>query len=204
MILSDEEIRMAVESGEIGIDPMPDFDKQLQPSSLDLTLGSTFSVFKSPTAKVKDIEEVMDGSIKKRMQPHFIDTRETDVGSLMKVHEDFPYVNIKPGSFVLAHTVERVKIPANLVGVVDGRSSFGRLGVMIHVTAGYIDPGFEGQITLELKNVGPAVVRLHVGERVCQIRFHRMSKPALKPYAGKYQGDKGAVASRIDRDHRED
>jgi dCTP deaminase len=202
MILSDEEIRLAVESGEIGIDPLPDYGTQLQPSSLDLTLGSTFSVFKNPTAKVNNLEEVMDGSIKRRLQPHFIDTRETDVGSVMEVHRDFPYLNIKPGSFVLAHTVERVRIPNNLVGVVDGRSSFGRLGVMVHVTAGYIDPGFEGQITLELKNVGPAVVRLHVGDRVCQIRFHRMSKPALNPYSGKYQGDEGAVASRINRDNK--
>jgi len=102
---------------------------------------------------------------------------------------------------VLAHTVERVKIPTNLVAVVDGRSSLGRLGIMVHVTAGYIDPGFEGQITLELLNVGTLGVELFAGDRVCQIRFHRMSAPARKPYAGKYQGDSGAVASRIEKDH---
>jgi dCTP deaminase len=121
----------------------------------------------------------------------------------METKTDFPYVNIRPGSFVLAHTAEHVRIPDDLVAVVDGRSSFGRLGIMVHVTAGYIDPGFEGQITLELKNVGPAVVRLYVGDRVCQIRFHRMTGPATKPYSGKYQGNRGAVSSRVNRDFGE-
>lgn len=180
MILSDREIQWYLIEDQLGISPRPG-DDQWQPSSVDLRLGSRFTKYQAVAKRVVSTREgVPDDQIK---------TIERDS------------ITLYPGDFMLAHTVERVKIPANLVGVVDGRSSLGRLGIMVHVTAGYIDPGFEGQITLELFNVGSLGVTLHSGDRVCQIRFHKMSSPAKKPYAGKYQGDTGAVASRIERDH---
>ena len=158
----------------------PDFETQLQPASLDLRLGDRFTRFS------EDLTDV-------------IDTRSTDVAALMGTWSGDSVV-VGLGGFVLAHTRERVKIPNDIVAVVDGRSSLGRLGLMVHVTAGYIDPGFEGQITLELHNVGGHPVRLYAGDRVCQLRFHRMAKTADRPYRGKYQGDSGAVASRIEKD----
>ena len=181
MILSDAEIQWWLVEELMGISPRPEED-QWQPSSVDLRLGNKFTKYRAADKRVVSTRE--------GVPPDQINTIEAD--SLI----------LYPGDFVLAHTVERVRIPPSLVAVVDGRSSLGRLGVMVHVTAGYIDPGFEGQITLELFNVGSLGVELFAGDRVCQIRFHKMSSPAKKPYAGKYQGDTGAVASRIERDHR--
>ena len=185
MILSDGEIRDAIETGRIGIDPAPDFESQLQPASLDLRLGPLFTSF----------------TPKEHGEIRVLDTRHTDVGKLMEA-EALDSKVIVAGGFVLAHTRERVKIPNDLVAVVDGRSSLGRLGLMVHVTAGYIDCGFEGQITLELHNVGEFPIRVYAGDRICQLRFHRMAVVATKPYNGKYQGDTGAVASRINMDER--
>lgn len=184
-ILSDGEISIAMADGTLIIEPDPDLETQLQPSSLDLRLGDRFTRFKP----------------EEHGEERVIDMRHTDVSKLMTTHVGDTVV-LGPGGFVLAHTRERVKIPNDLVAVVDGRSSLGRMGLMVHVTAGYIDPGFEGQITLELHNVGEAPIRLYAGDRVCQLRFHRMAKPAVSPYAGKYQGDTGAVASRIHKDER--
>ena len=182
-ILCDSEIQRDIESGRIGIRPAPDFETQLQPASLDLRLGNRFTRFlpKCP------------GNL------GVIDTKYADVAKMMKT-STAEAVEVISGGFVLAHTREYVRIPSDIVAVVDGRSSLGRLGLMVHVTAGYIDPGFEGQITLELHNVGPHAIRLYSGERVCQLRFHRMAKTADRPYRGKYQGDSGAVASRLHQD----
>jgi dCTP deaminase len=174
-ILSDGEIHWYRSEGLLGIDPEPG-PSQLQPASIDLRLGGRFREF--------------------HVGQH-ITTRD---GPKMHGWTEPSSLVLKSGAFVLAHTVEAVKIPHDLVGVVDGRSSLGRLGIMVHITAGYIDPGFEGQITLEMHNVSPNHVELFVGSRVCQIRFHRMANKAKKPYAGKYQGDKGAVASRVSQD----
>lgn len=186
-ILSDGEIAAMLATGKLVITPEPELAIQLQPASLDLRLGNRFSFFRD--------DVVFHG------WPAVIDPRETDVSTMMETIESSQF-GIHPGAFALGHTMERVKIPDDLVGVVDGRSSLGRLGVGVHVTAGYIDPGFEGQITLELHNVGVYPVVLHAGDRICQLRFHRMDKAAVSPYAGKYQGDTGAVASRIIEDSK--
>jgi dCTP deaminase len=186
MILSDGEILAALKDGSLGIDPMPT-KEQIQPASVDLRLGNQFSSFNET------------------MAPYSVDTRNGEivghdglnVSRVMTTREVVKTFNLGPNDFVLGHTVERVRVPSGLVGVVDGRSSLGRLGVMVHITAGYIDPGFEGQITLELYNVSPLSVFLYPGDRICQIRFHRMGKSSLNPYRGRYQGDSGAVASRI-------
>ncbi len=183
-ILSDGEIAEELASKRLIVEPMPELTEQLQPASLDLRLGTKFSWFPN------------DGPIR-------IDTKDGVPPGAMKTTEA-PYLDLWPSQFVLAHTVERVTIPDDLVGVVDGRSSLGRLGVMVHITAGYIDPGFSGQITLEMHNVGTAGIRLHAGNRVCQIRFHRMARASAQPYRGKYQGDMGAVSSRIEKDEGAD
>jgi dCTP deaminase len=106
-----------------------------------------------------------------------------------------------PGEFALGTTEERVKMPADLVGVVDGRSSIGRLAVVVHATAGFIDPGFEGQITLELSNIGSIPVKLYPGMRIAQISLHEMSSPAERPYGAargsQYNNQSGPQPSRI-------
>ena len=177
-ILSDGEIAWYRSEGLLGIDPVPG-DDQLQPASVDLRLGPQFREY------------------------HVGKTISSREGAKMSEWTS-DSVLVKPGAFLLAHTMERVRIPADLVGVVDGRSSYGRLGIMVHITAGYIDPGFDGQITLEVHNVSPNWVRLFVGDRVCQIRFHRMMQAAKRPYAGKYQGDTGAVTSRSYQDRKQE
>nr|WP_269744692.1 dCTP deaminase [Plesiocystis pacifica] len=107
-------------------------------------------------------------------------------------------------AFALGTTLERVRVPADLVARVEGRSSIGRLAVVVHATAGFIDPGFEGQITLELSNLGRCAVKLYPGMRISQIVFHEMKSPAERPYGAargsKYQGQEGPVASRIGKD----
>jgi dCTP deaminase len=112
---------------------------------------------------------------------------------------------LHPGEFVLGTTLERVRIPPDLVAKVEGRSSLGRLAVVVHATAGFVDPGFEGHITLELSNLGRVPVALHPGTRISQIALHQMTSPAARPYGSpgrgsKYQGQRGPVASRIDHD----
>lgn len=189
-ILSDGEIARALAEGSLVIKPAPDLSVQLQPASVDLRLGNLFTRYKS-------ISHENHGGT----QVNVVDVRHSDVGAMMETIEQ-GIVEIPSGAFILGHTHERVEIPNNIVAVVDGRSSLGRLGIMVHVTAGYIDPGFSGQITLELHNVSSRTVRLYAGDRVCQLRFHRMAEASTSPYSGKYQGDHGAVASRIKKDER--
>lgn len=115
--------------------------------------------------------------------------------------EDESYF-LKPHEFILASTLERVKIPIDLVGHVDGRSSIGRLGVMVHITAGYIDSGFEGNITLELFNASEQEFELRYGDSICQIIFEQLTSPCARPYGSaglgsKYQGSNGTVESRL-------
>lgn len=110
-------------------------------------------------------------------------------------------VTLDPGDFVLAHTLESVKIPPSHSAMADGKSTFARLGLLVHATAGWIDPGFEGQITLEMKNLSHNRLALVVGEYICQLIFYRMSSPALRPYGhpelrSHYQGQRGATAAK--------
>lgn len=113
---------------------------------------------------------------------------------------------IHPGEFALATTYEAVKLPDDLVARVEGRSSMGRLGITMHVTAGYIDPGFQGKITLEISNIGKMPVALYTGQRVCQIVFETMTSPSLRPYGhperdSKYMGQDRPVTSKIKQDY---
>lgn len=182
-ILSDGELREAIVRGEIAFDPPIDMDTQLQPASVDLRLGSSFARFVPPWSRHTAI---VPG--------------ETDIDALMEQMEAERHV-FGPREFWLASTLERVYVGTSLVARVEGRSSFGRLGLTVHSTAGFVDPGFDGQITLEMTNEGVYPIVLHAGMRVCQLVFERLGKEAEQPYGvkegAKYQGQIGATASRL-------
>ncbi len=189
-ILSDSDIKKHIEKGLILIDPLEDPERQIQPSSVDLRIGSEFKGFRiirKPCIDPKD-----ESDIESYMESFHITDKE-------------PFI-IHPGEFALATTFERVKLPDNLVARVEGRSSMGRLGITMHVTAGYIDPGFCGKITLEISNIGKMPVALYPGQRVCQIVFETMTSPAEKPYGhpdrdSKYMGQTRPESSRIKHDY---
>ncbi|WP_299523352.1 dCTP deaminase [uncultured Methanobrevibacter sp.] len=135
----------------------------------------------------------------KRVQPASVDLRlgvelKRINGETIQFNEE-GYL-LKPGEFILGSTIEYLTIPDDIVARVEGRSSIGRLGVMVHITAGYIDPGFEGNITLELFNCSDKPFKLCYGDCLCQIVFETLSSPCECPYNGKYQGDTGVVCSR--------
>lgn len=192
MILSDRDIDLELASGRLVIDPIGDPEIQIQPASVDLRLATDFIIFRAAGTSAYIHPSELDMSKV---------TERIDTGGN-------PFI-LHPGQFVLASTMEWVKLPADLVGRVDGRSSLGRLGVLMHATAGFIDPGFEGKITLELSNVNQMPVVLKPGMRVCQISFDRMSSPAARPYGiargSKYQSQSGVQVSLISQDfpHRD-
>ncbi len=188
-ILSDKDLRKYLDEGKIVIDPIID-EEQIQPSSIDMRLGDEFKVFKvisKPYIDPKDPEDIAS----------YMES--------MVVEENDAFI-IHPNEFALATTYEYVKVPEDLVARVEGRSSMGRLGVTMHVTAGFIDPGFEGKITLEISNIGSMPVALYPGQRVCQIVFETMTSPAERPYGhpdrkSKYMGQKSPESSRIKHDY---
>ncbi|MFA4946327.1 MAG: dCTP deaminase [Candidatus Micrarchaeia archaeon] len=170
MFLSDRSIREALESGRIEIEPL-DW-KCIQPSSVDLHLSSEFRVFKN-------------------MHNAFIDPRDKnrDYTELVKIAEGEPFV-LHPHEFVLGCLVERVRLPADLFGLLGGKSSLGRLGIIIHATAGKVDPGWNGRLTLELSNVGKIPVALYPGMGIAQLSFGELTTPADKAYGHKELGSK--------------
>ena len=188
MILSDTDILARLRDGDLVIEPLADVDRQVQPASVDLRLGSEFLEFRRtniPCIHPDDAGEVDDY------------VRESHVPD----GEEFV---LHPGDFVLGTTRERVEIPPDLVAHVEGRSSLGRLAVVVHATAGLADPGYEGQITLELSNLGNAPVALTPGMRISQLTFTQLTSPADRPYGAdrdsKYQNQSGPQASRIGDD----
>ncbi|CDG65419.1 MAG: dCTP deaminase [Methanobacterium sp.] len=189
-ILSDRDIIKYLDEGKITIDPLEDPSRQIQPSSVDLRIGNEFKGFRI---------------IRK---PCIDPLDKSDLDSYMEsfhIKQGEPFI-IHPGEFALATTYETVKLPDDLVARVEGRSSMGRLGITMHVTAGYIDPGFEGKITLEISNIGKMPVALYTGQRVCQIVFETMTTPSLRPYGhperdSKYMGQDKPVTSKIKQDY---
>ena len=193
MILSDREIQELVEEKKAVYTeegPELDMDIQLGPSSFDLRLGYSFGVLN--TRKVEMVDT-------KKMEKYRKFIREEE-------HTPEEGVIIHPGEFILGSTLENVRIPEEIVGRVEGRSSYGRLGIIIHATAGFIDPGFEGQITLEIQNLGNAPVKIYPEDRICQIVFERMGSEAETPYGNKkdskYMGQKGATFSKLEKEKR--
>jgi len=191
-ILSDKEIRELVENKNAVYSEKEelDLDLQLGPSSLDLRLGYEFGILNTRKLELIDTKnmEKYDNYIKSER------------------HNAEEGVVIHPGEFILGSTLETVNIPDNIVARVEGRSSYGRLGIIVHATAGYIDPGFEGDITLEIQNLGNAPVKMYPEDRVCQVVFETMTSKAEKPYGDKkdtkYMGQTGATGSRLNREKR--
>ena len=184
MILSDHTIREEIKAGRIVLDP---FDEgMVQPASVDVRLDHYFRVFLNHTMPVIDVKQNLEELTR---------LAEIDVSD-----PDRTFV-LHPGEFVLGSTFERVALPDDTVARIEGKSSLGRLGLLIHSTAGFIDPGFDGHITLELSNVASLPITLYPGMKIGQISFLRMTTPADVPYGtgelkSKYQGQRGPTPSR--------
>src|SRR5262245_47474499 len=170
MILSDVSLREAIADGRIGIDP---FDEDLiQPSSIDVRVDSLFRVFRNHTAPVVDVKRDM-----------------RDLTELVEIPGDGVFL-LHPGEFALGSTRERFRVPDDLVARIEGKSSLGRLGLLIHSTAGFVDPGWNGHITLELANVASLPITIYPGMKIGQISFMSMTTPAERPYGTGALGSK--------------
>jgi dCTP deaminase len=181
VVLSDESIREELEGGGIVIEPLA--DGAVQPSSVDLRVDRFFRVFRNDTTPYID---------PKRPQE--------DLTELVEVAEDGTFI-LHPGEFVLGSTLERVALGTDLVARLEGKSSLGRLGLLIHSTAGFVDAGWDGPLTLELSNVANLPIAIYPGMPIGQISFLRMSTEAALPYGSdetrsKYQGQRGPTPSR--------
>jgi dCTP deaminase len=179
-VLSDRDIAAALVAGRVRVDPYDAAD--LQPSSIDLHLDRAFRVFRNNRYPYIDV---------RKPQP--------DLTDLLNVADDEPFV-LHPGEFVLGQTLEWVELPDDLVARLEGKSSLGRLGLLIHSTAGYVDPGWKGNLTLELSNVAKLPIALYFGMKIGQISFFEMSSPVDRPYGSaglgsKYQGQSEPTAS---------
>jgi len=162
MILSDKDIKNYIETGKISINPELK-EEQFQSAWIDLTLGREFRTFKSTQSALIDPKN------------------PEDITEMITIDEDKPFI-IQPGEFILGTVNEYVKFPDDLAGAVDGRSSLGRLGVVVHVTSTFVDPGWEGRLVLEITNIGKMPVALYPGMRICKLVFMKLSSPCEKPY----------------------
>jgi dCTP deaminase len=181
VVLSDRTIRRLLAEGRIGIDPYD--EALLQPSSVDVRVDRYFRVFHNARYPYIDVKEPQE-----------------ELTELVEVSDDQPFI-LHPGEFVLGSTLERIVLPDDLVARLEGKSSLGRLGLLIHSTAGFIDPGFDGHVTLELSNVANLPITIYHGMKIGQISFVQLSEPAEKPYGSgelgsKYQGQTGPTPSR--------
>lgn len=188
MILSDRTIKEEIKKGNIVIDP---FDKSaVQPASVDLRLGHEFKLFMPSRRPFIDPTNHID-----------------DYSSTENIIKKNDYLTIHPGQFILGATLERIEFANNIVARLDGRSSLGRLGVMIHATAGTVSPGWKGQLVLEISNLGTLPIALYPGMRVCQISFSYLTTPVDNAYGSKvlkskYQNQMGAMGSRLSKEFR--
>ena len=181
MILSDRTILEALASGRIVIEPLD--ESAVQPSSVDVHIDRYFRVFRNDTTPYIDPKEPQE-----------------DLTELVEVGDGRPFI-LHPGEFVLGSTLERVALPDDLVARLEGKSSLGRLGLLIHSTAGFVDAGWDGHLTLELSNVATLPIAIYPRMRIGQISFLTMTTPAARPYGSettgsKYQGQRGPTPSR--------
>src|SRR5215831_8941359 len=188
VVLSDRTIKRLLAEGRIGIEPYD--DSLLQPSSVDVRVDRYFRVFRNsryPFINVKEAQE--------------------DLTELVEVGDAEPFI-LHPGEFVLGSTLERVTLPDDLVARLEGKSSLGRLGLLIHSTAGFIDPGWDGHVTLELSNVANLPITIYAGMKIGQLSFVQLTEPAERPYGSegigsKYQGQRGPTPSRYWQNFRD-
>ena len=187
MILSDRDIRECIRSGKIKVEPL-DEEEQIRSVGIDLRLGNEFKVFKM--------------NHKSHIDPSK-DSFEDSV-HVIKVDDDKSFI-LHPGEFILGVTKEDVELPDDISARIDGRSSLGRLGIIVHSTAGRVDPGWSGTLTLEISNIGKLPVALFPGMRFCSLVFEKVSSPVERSYGkiGKYTGQKGPTTSRIKEEFEE-
>ena len=183
VVLSDHTIKQEIDAGRIVIEPLG--DGCIQPASVDLRLDKKLLRFIPDRYSFIDVRKPLDDL-----------TEEFQI-----VDPAVPYL-LQPNEFLLASTLEYIELPADIVARLEGKSSLGRLGLLVHATAGYIDPGFKGQITLEITNVANVPITLYDGMKISQISYLRMSTPAEFPYGSaklgsKYQGQTGPTATQI-------
>jgi len=189
MILSDRDIKQAIRSGHVKVEPDVDLAlRHIHASSMDLHLGNTFKLYEHSKFAVLDPKK----------PESFIGNMRT-----ITIAEGESFI-VQPGEFILGVTQEKITVPDDLVVRVEGRSSLGRLGIIVHSTAGFVDPGFSGTITLEISNLNRLPVALYPGMRVCQLAFEMMSSKADTPYSrkpgSKYQGQMMPEESRLSLD----
>ena len=187
MILSDTDIKKALSSKKIVINPVPDFEEALSACAIDLKLHNEFEVFEHTHIPYFDLKHMDNQQVTKRIA----------------VDMDKSFI-LQPGEFALASTLEWIELPADIAGRLEGRSSLGRLGVIVHSTAALIHPGMKGRIVLELSNLSQIPVALYPGMRVCALSFETLSSPAEVPYFkqknAKYCNQQGVTGSRISKD----
>ena len=180
MILSDRSIREEIEAGRIEIDPFE--PAAIQPSSMDVRVAGLFRVFHNARHPYIDVKKEME-----------------DLTELTEVKDGEAFI-LHPGEFVLGSTLERVKLPADIAARLEGKSSLGRLGLLTHSTAGFVDPGWDGDLTLELSNVANLPITIYPGMKIGQIAFLKLTTPSDNPYGAdrgsKYQGQRGPTPSR--------
>lgn len=191
MILSDQDIKKYFQEGRIQMYPAPNFEEQLGPCSLDLHLGNVFKVFKPSQYPYLDLK------------------RPVDIENIMEeiiISEDGPFI-LQPKDFVLAVTKENFTLPNDLMARLDGRSSLGRLGVVVHSTAARFDPGWSGKAVMELGNLGIMPVVIYTDMRICALTFETLSSPAQESYSKsakrKYAKQEKPQASKINREFRQ-
>ena len=185
MVLSDRSIREEIDAGRILIDPLG--ENAIQPASVDVHLDRGFLVFRNSRVPYIDVRKGAE-----------------DLTERVEITDDVPFI-LHPGEFVLGSTLENIGLPNDLVARVEGKSSLGRLGLLIHSTAGYVDPGFRGHLTLELSNVANLPITLYFCMKIGQLSYLKLTSEAEFPYGSpelgsKYQGQTDATASRIHRD----
>ena len=181
MLLSDRDLKAEIDAGRVGVEPYT--EAMIQPSSIDVRLDRWFRVFENHRYPYIDPS-----------------TEQPDLTRLIEPDGDEPFI-LHPGEFVLGSTVEVVTLPDDIAGRLEGKSSLGRLGLLTHSTAGFIDPGFSGHVTLELSNVSTLPIKLWPGMKIGQVCYFQLSSPSESPYCkganlNRYQGQRGPTASR--------
>ena len=209
MLLSDTDIKKALQTKKIVIKPAPDFTTALSPCSVDLTLSTEFKVFEYTKLFYVDTKKKLaDDLLECSTREAALFCLSNSLGHvnttlLIKVKRDDPFI-LQPGEFALGATFEWIKLPDDIAGRLEGRSSLGRLGIVIHSTAALIHPGFNGNIVLELGNHSRMPVALYPHMRICALSFEKLTTPAAVPYNkqkdSKYLNQKGVVGSLIDKE----
>lgn len=181
MILSDVDIKEHLKTGKIIVENLD--DNKIDSGWINLSLGNEFMIFKTASKPYIDVRFPEDHTEKFVVDDTFI---------------------LHPGEFVLGHVKENIRLPNDIAAYVDGKSSLGRIGIVVHVTAGFVDPGYEGRLVLEMTNLGKMPVALHPGMSICKLVFFKLSSPCEVPYnlrkTAKYYKQEGVAASRIDKE----